>query len=104
MHIELATIPAGEVLLRDDRIAREWSIQLEAFYIGRVPVTQAQYEGMTVARPSMHPGPERPVESVSWLDAVRFCNSLSEASALQPCYKLGENRPGAVAVEHCHPF
>ncbi|MDA0835346.1 MAG: formylglycine-generating enzyme family protein [Planctomycetota bacterium] len=33
----------------------------------------------------------RPVETVSWLDAVRFCNALSEKSGLPPYYGIGES-------------
>lgn len=97
--IELVAIPPGTIDLRDDRTGREWSVRLEGFRIGRYPVTQAQYEAVTGARPSMHPGPRRPVESVSWLDAVLFCNALSKMSGLRPCYALDETLPGADLVQ-----
>jgi formylglycine-generating enzyme required for sulfatase activity len=32
---------------------------------------------------------DRPVERVSWLDAVRFCNALSAKQGLRPAYTVG---------------
>ncbi len=42
-------------------------------------------------------GPRTPVTEVSWLDAVRFCNLLSRAEGLQPCYSGGDD-PDALDV------
>ena len=65
------------------------------FYLGKYEVTQAEYEavmGTILARtipPNDFKGkPKNPVESVSWLDAVRFCNQLSEREGLKPFYKI----------------
>ena len=41
--------------------------------------------------PSTFKGAQKPVETVSWLEAVQFCNLLSEKSGLQPCYEIPEN-------------
>jgi len=84
---DLLPIPGGRITLRDDRIQQQWTVAIAAFRLSRVPVTQEVYHAVTGASPSAFSGPQHPVESVSWLDAVRFCNALSALAGLQPCYR-----------------
>ena len=38
--------------------------------------------------PSNFKGARRPVESILWIDALRYCNKLSEKYKLKPAYKI----------------
>jgi hypothetical protein len=56
------------------------------FLIGTTEVTQAMYRTVTGQDPSANKGDLFPVETITWYDAVRFCNALSSKNNLQPCY------------------
>jgi serine/threonine-protein kinase len=60
------------------------------------PVTQAEWQALMGNNPSHHTGADRPVEMVSWFDAVAFCNALSRSCGLDEAYVLTEvrGRPG----------
>ena len=49
-------------------------------------VTQKSYEGLMGTNPSKFKGPDKPVERVSWLAAVKYCNMRSLKEGLHPCY------------------
>ena len=58
--------------------------------MSKYPCTQELYEKVMGTNPSRFRGSNRPVENVSWCDAVLFCNRLSELEGLDPCYVLPE--------------
>ncbi|MDR2897674.1 MAG: formylglycine-generating enzyme family protein [Spirochaetaceae bacterium] len=76
------------------------------FYMGKYEITQGQYEAVMGSNPSHFQvesrgytagdvQENRPVESVSWYDAIVFCNTLSMMEGLTPAYsKGGETDPG----------
>ena len=67
-----------------------YSISLSPFYIGKYEVTQAEYESVMGYNPSFFSGnPNRPVERVSWFDAIEYCNRLSLLEDLLPVYQYG---------------
>ena len=49
-----------------------------AFWLGRTEVTQRQWEAIMGNNPSGFKGSNRPVESVTWNDAMDFCRRLTE--------------------------
>lgn len=52
----------------------------QGFWLGKTEVTQSQYEAVTGSNPSTfkEAGPNAPVEQVSWIDAMAFCQKLNE--------------------------
>jgi formylglycine-generating enzyme required for sulfatase activity len=59
------------------------------FAISVTEVTQGQYAAVMGKNPSEFQGDAaRPVENVTWLDAVKYCNRLSEREGLSPCYQI----------------
>jgi formylglycine-generating enzyme required for sulfatase activity len=82
----MLAIPSGRVTLSDRRTQRTWTVDLAPYELAAAPVTQAQYERVLGDRPSTAVGGQLPVESLQWLDAVRFCNALSRSEGLTPVY------------------
>jgi formylglycine-generating enzyme required for sulfatase activity len=78
--------------MRDDRKKKIWVERVPPFLLQRVPVTQGLYASLTGQNPSCFPGEAHPVENVSWLDAIAFCNLLSERDGLQACYTVCEEQ------------
>ncbi|MBV8129251.1 MAG: formylglycine-generating enzyme family protein [Planctomycetaceae bacterium] len=59
------------------------------FFLGTHPVTQGQFEAIMGSNPSHFKGSDDlPVENVSWLDAVSFCNKMSEKDKRTPFYRI----------------
>ncbi len=56
------------------------------FYIGVYEVTQEQYKKVMGKNPSYFKGPNRPVEFISWDEAVMFCEKLSKKEGVN--YRL----------------
>ena len=52
-------------------------------YVGRYEVTQDQYTKVMRTNPSAFKGGDLPVENVSWLDAVKFCETLNRVNPVR---------------------
>lgn len=75
------------------------AVSLSAYFIGETEVTQELWEKVMGTNPSHFQGAEklpesgetqkkRPVEQVNWYHAIAFCNKLSIACNLEPCYTV----------------
>lgn len=90
----MVCIPGGSFLMgssenekdRRDSEGPQHAVQVSPFYLGKYPVTQAQWRAVAslplVGRyldpdPAKFKGDDRPVERVTWDDAVEFCQRLS---------------------------
>lgn len=81
-------LPAGSIVLRDDRTKQKWTVDIASFLLAKFPVTQALYAEIMAENPSTLKGEQLPVETVSWKDAVTFCNTLSAKERLELCYSF----------------
>ncbi len=92
--LELVAIPAGSFLMgspadEPERAGKEGpqhEVQLEGFFSGQTPITQAQWQVVAGWRkvqrdldpdPSRFKGANRPVQKLSGFEAVEFCRRLS---------------------------
>jgi len=87
---EMVLIPAGSFQMGSrDGEADETpphGVALDAFWIDRTEVTQAQYGKLVLGNPAHFKAEGRPVEQVSWAEAALYCNLRSRAEGLEPCY------------------
>ena len=67
-----------------------------ALKVASVPVTQELYELIMGDNPSNFKGAKRPVEQVSFWEAIAFCNKLSERCGYTPAYLFYKDRG-----QHC---
>ena len=86
LGMELAYIPAGEFSMgspvdedgrNDDEMVHIVMIS-RPFYIGVTEVNQAQWTKIMQTNSSNFKGDDLPVEKISWKDALKFCEKLSE--------------------------
>ena len=78
--------PESENWRSDDELQHE--VTVSDFMISPYEVTQAEYKKLPGGNPSTFRGDNLPVENVTWLEAVRFCNAKSESEGLKPAYVI----------------
>jgi formylglycine-generating enzyme required for sulfatase activity len=93
--LTMVTIPAGSFLMgspkdepeREESEGPQHDVTLGSFFMAQTPITQAQWRAVAgwqkVGRdlkpdPSRFKGANRPVEQVSWFDALEFCRRLNQ--------------------------
>jgi formylglycine-generating enzyme required for sulfatase activity/uncharacterized caspase-like protein len=93
--LDMVSIPGGKFLMgspeseegRYDSESPQHTVTVPPFFMGKFPVTQAQWKAVAgfdkvkidlEPDPSNFKGGNRPVESVSWDDAVEFCARLAK--------------------------
>ncbi len=103
VSLEMVAIPGGAFLMGSPETQKErpntgtpqHKVTVKPFFMGRYPVTQAQWRVVAALpkvrreltpNPSNFKGDNRPVEQVNWYDAVEFCARLSRKTGRE--YRL----------------
>jgi formylglycine-generating enzyme required for sulfatase activity len=103
VRLTMMQIPAGRFVMgapKEEEGSRynerpQHEVSVAEFFMGRYPVTQAQWRSVAGyeqidrkldLEPSQFKGDNRPVENVSWDEAVEFCRRLSVKSGRE--YRL----------------
>jgi formylglycine-generating enzyme required for sulfatase activity len=84
--LEMAAIPGGTFMMgspENEEGTRtterpQHQVTVPSFFMGKYPLTQAQYQAIMGHKYSRFYGSNRPVERVSWNNAVAFCEKLSQ--------------------------
>jgi len=92
--LEMVQIPAGSFMMgspasekgRRESESPQHQVNVPGFSMGKFVVTQEQYQQIMGNNPSSFSGAKRPVEQVSWNDAVEFCQKLSQKTGRE--YRL----------------
>ena len=74
-----------------------------AFYISDAPISRALWKLIMKSSAGLHkfshkdsydrsPKDESPVDQISWLDCIEFCNALSEYEGLKPAYQVNKSQ------------
>ena len=96
LAVDTVIVPAGRFRMgssddseahSDEKPAHDVRIT-RPFTMWTTPMTQADYEPLAGSNPSSGKGAERPVENVSWFDAVARSNALSRACWLPEAYEI----------------
>ena len=74
------------------------AVMSRAFQMARVPVTQELYQAVMFRNPSHIKAPGHPVVRISWFDAIKFCNALSDFEGLPPVYVIDSGPRPEVAI------
>ncbi|MBD2694028.1 bifunctional serine/threonine-protein kinase/formylglycine-generating enzyme family protein [Anabaena catenula] len=90
--LEMVSIPSGTFLMGSPKYegdveeCPQHQVTVSSFFIGKYPITQAQWKAVTDLpqivqplnpNPSKFKGANLPIENVSWYEAVEFCLRLS---------------------------
>ncbi|MBU0753890.1 MAG: SUMF1/EgtB/PvdO family nonheme iron enzyme, partial [Planctomycetes bacterium] len=87
MKNRLVPIQGDSFKMGDEEVG-SYKATVSSFWLDRYPVTQSLFQRVMGKNPSQFQGDDRPVENVSWYDAVEFCNRLSEIIGREPYYKI----------------
>ncbi len=70
VYFNMVKIPAGKIELRDDRIKKEWQVQIKPFLLAKYVVTMELYDAITNHTSNLSKDKNKPV--VIYIDDLGF--------------------------------
>lgn len=86
-QVQMVYVEGGDFQMGSSFESPIHKVTLTSFLIGKTEVTQAEYKTIMDNNPSEFDGANYPVESVKWIEMIKYCNLLSIAEGFEPCYK-----------------
>jgi eukaryotic-like serine/threonine-protein kinase len=87
VNLDLVLIPEGTFIMGDERHHQDeqpiHEVTISPFYMGKYPITQAQYRSIMGESGGFGISTDYPIEKVSWDDALNFCSQLSQQTGKQ---------------------
>jgi formylglycine-generating enzyme required for sulfatase activity len=68
-----------------------FNVNIPNFYISKFEITQKEWMMVNGSNPSHSIDSRRPVDNVTFFDAVEFCNAKSELDGFIPCYEFRDS-------------
>jgi len=94
--IEFVEVPAGSFLIgsvngfENERPTRQIFIS-KPFFISKYEISILNYSMLVTGTYPIVENPGLPASGISWLDAIKFCNSLSLSEGFGQCYKISND-------------
>ena len=88
----MVPVGAGWIAIKDEGTGVSWTVRVDPFELAAWPVTNGLMAEASDPQQPTGASPHDPATDVSWIDAIRFCNRLSQRQGLEPCYTLGDDR------------
>ncbi len=104
----MVSIPAGSFQMGSTAEQPIHQVTINSFFLGKYPVTQAQWKAVAAlskikldldSDPANFKGDSRPVEQVSWREAIEFCDRLSHKT--NRIYRLPSEAEWEYACRAC---
>jgi formylglycine-generating enzyme required for sulfatase activity len=88
--LDLVAIPGGKFIMgsppnekeRQETESPQHEVTIPSFYLGKYPVTQAQWKAVMKSNPSRYKKDDHPVELVSWEKCQEFCEKVTLLTGL----------------------
>lgn len=82
-------VPSGTLGFNTGKENPRDNVRVDGFYISKFETTQQEWDTYMMAAAVSHRGDKLPVDNVSWIDIILYCNRRSEKEGLTPCYMIG---------------